>query len=98
MLFDGFACNRRSQLQAHTGSSGLRFVSSKAADLYSLFHARGSPLWDECEAQSDDAVHGEPDWVLAAQPAADYEVDRLANWWWSEAAISMRCGVARRLH
>ena len=31
--------------------------------------ARGPPLWDDCDAQVDDAVHIEPDWDLVAQPA-----------------------------
>ena len=42
--------------------------------------ARGPPLWDDCDAQSDDGVHIEPDWDLAAQAAPDYEVDRRINW------------------
>ena len=41
--------------------------------------ARGPPLWDDCDAQSD-GVHIEPDWDLAAQAAPDYEVDRRINW------------------
>ena len=42
--------------------------------------ARGLPLWEDCDAQPDDAVHGEPDWDLAAQPAPDYEPDQRVNW------------------
>ena len=42
--------------------------------------ARGPPLWDDCDAQVDDRVQGEPDWDLAAQPAPDYEVDQRINW------------------
>jgi hypothetical protein len=42
--------------------------------------ARGPAMWDDCDAQSDGAVHGEPDWDLAAQPAPDYEVDQRINW------------------
>ena len=42
--------------------------------------ARGPPLWDDCDAQVDDRVQGEPDWDLAAQPAPDYEVDQRVSW------------------
>ena len=42
--------------------------------------ARGPPLWDDCDAQSNDGVHIEPDWDLAAQAAPDYEVDQRINW------------------
>ena len=42
--------------------------------------ARGSPLWDECDAQMSDGVEVEPDWATdwdgAAQPVPDYEVDQ----------------------
>jgi len=38
--------------------------------------ARGPPLWRDCDAQKGDGVRVEPDWDLAAQPAADYEVDQ----------------------
>jgi hypothetical protein len=31
-------------------------------------------LWDDCDAQTDDGVHIEPDWDLAAQAVPDYEV------------------------
>ena len=38
--------------------------------------ARGPPLWDDCsDAQTDEEVHIEPDWDLAAQPAPDFKVD-----------------------
>ena len=42
--------------------------------------ARGPPLWDDCEAQTNEGVHIEPDWDLAAQPAPDYEVDQRVSW------------------
>ena len=43
--------------------------------------ARGPLLWDDCsDAQTDEAVHIEPDWDLAAQPAPDFEVDQRVNW------------------
>ena len=42
--------------------------------------ARGPPLWDDCDAQTDEGVHIEPDWDLAAQPAPDFEVDQRVNW------------------
>jgi hypothetical protein len=42
--------------------------------------ARGPPLWDDCEAQTNEGVHIEPDWDLAAQPAPDYEVDQRISW------------------
>jgi Putative transposase len=42
--------------------------------------ARGPPLWQDCGAQVGEATKIGPDWDLAAQPAADYEVDRLVNW------------------
>lgn len=42
--------------------------------------ARGPPLWDDCDAQTDEGVHIGPDWDLAAQPAPDYEVDQRINW------------------
>ena len=28
--------------------------------------ACGPPLWDDCDAQTDEGVHIEPDWGLAA--------------------------------
>ena len=42
--------------------------------------ARAPPLWDDCDAQTDEGVHIEPDWDLAAQPAPDFEVDQRINW------------------
>ena len=42
--------------------------------------ARGPPLWDDCDARTDDGVHIEPDWDLAAQAAPGYEVDQRINW------------------
>jgi hypothetical protein len=42
--------------------------------------ACGPPLWDGCDAQTDEGVHIEPDWDLAAQTAPDYEVDQRINW------------------
>jgi hypothetical protein len=43
--------------------------------------ARGPPLWDDCDAQTDGGAQNEPaDWDLAAQPAPDYEVDQRINW------------------
>ena len=43
--------------------------------------ARGPPLWDDCsEEQTDEAVHIEPDWDLAAQPAPNFEVYQRVNW------------------
>ena len=43
--------------------------------------ARGPPLWDDCDAQTDEGVQNEPaDWDLAAQPAPDYEVDQRISW------------------
>jgi len=42
--------------------------------------ARGPPLWDDCDAQTDEGVCIEPDWDLAAQPAPDYEVDQRISW------------------
>jgi hypothetical protein len=43
--------------------------------------ARGPPLWEDCsDAQTDEGVHIEPDWDLAAQPAPDYEVDQRISW------------------
>ena len=39
--------------------------------------ARGPPLWDDCDAHTNEGMHIEPaDWDLAAQPAPDYEVDQ----------------------
>ena len=46
-----------------------------------IFPAGAPPLWDDCsDAQTDEGVHIEPDWNLAAQPAPDYEVDQRVNW------------------
>ena len=43
--------------------------------------ARGPPLWDDCsDAHTDEEVHIEPDWDLAAQPTPDFEVDQRINW------------------
>jgi len=42
--------------------------------------ARGPPLWDDCDAQVDDGVQGDPGWDLAAQPAPDHEVDQRVSW------------------
>jgi hypothetical protein len=42
--------------------------------------ARGPPMWDECDAYSDEGTQVEPDWDLAVQPAPDYEVDQRINW------------------
>ena len=42
--------------------------------------ARGPPLWDDCDAQTVEGVHIEPDWDLAAQPAPDFEVDQRVSW------------------
>ena len=43
--------------------------------------ARGPPLWDDCsDAHTDEGVHIEPDWDLAAQPAPDLEVAQRVNW------------------
>ena len=42
--------------------------------------ARGPPLWDDCDAQTDDGVHMEPDWDLAEQAAPDFEVDQRISW------------------
>ena len=41
--------------------------------------ARGPPLWQDRDAQKGDGMQVEPDWGLAAQPAADYEVDQRMN-------------------
>ncbi len=42
--------------------------------------ARGPPLWDDCDAQTDEGVRIKPDWDLAAQPAPDFEVDQRVSW------------------
>jgi hypothetical protein len=38
-----------------------------------IWQARGPPLWDDSDAQTDDGAQIAPDWDLAAQPAPDYE-------------------------
>lgn len=39
--------------------------------------ARGPPLWDDFDAQTDDGAQIEPaDWDLAAQAAPDFEVNQ----------------------
>ena len=46
-----------------------------------IFPARGPPSWGDCsDAVTDEEVHIEPDWNLAAQPAPDYEVDQRISW------------------
>ena len=57
---------------------------------------RGPPLWDDCDAQTDERVHIEPDWDLAAQPAPDFEVDQREKWLIVEATILTRCGLTMR--
>jgi hypothetical protein len=42
--------------------------------------ARGPPLWDDCGAQVGEYSQIKPDWDLAAQPVANYEVDQRVNW------------------
>ena len=42
--------------------------------------ARGSPMWEDFDAQRGEGTQVEPDWDLAAQPAPDYEVDQRINW------------------
>ena len=44
--------------------------------------ARGPPppLWDDCDAHSNDGVHIEPHWDLAEQLAPDFDVDQRVNW------------------
>ena len=42
--------------------------------------ARGPPLWEDCDAQADEAAQIEPDWDLEAQPTPDYELDSQVNW------------------
>jgi hypothetical protein len=43
--------------------------------------ARRSPLWDDCDAQTDDGAQIEPaDWDLEAQPAPDFEVYQRVSW------------------
>ena len=49
-----------------------------------ISQARGPPLWDDCDAQTDEGVQIESDWGAdwdgAAPPAPDYEVDQRVNW------------------
>ena len=45
-----------------------------------IWQARGPPLWDDSDAQTDDGAQIATDWDLAAQPAPDYEVDQRVNW------------------
>ena len=46
------------------------------SELPRIWQARGPPLWDDCsDAKTDEGVHIEPDWDLAAQPAPDFKVD-----------------------
>ena len=46
-----------------------------------ISRARGPPLWDDCDAQTDEGVQIEPaDWDLAAQPAPDFEADQRVSW------------------
>lgn len=42
--------------------------------------ARGSPLWDGCNAQMGDGVDVEPDRDEAAQVAPEDEVDQRVSW------------------
>ncbi len=47
--------------------------------------ARGPPLWDDCDAQTDDGAQIEPadwatEWDGAAQTAPDFEVDQRISW------------------
>ena len=41
--------------------------------------ARGPPLWEDCDAQVGEGAAVEPDWDLAAQATADFEVDQRVN-------------------
>ena len=51
------------------------------SELPHISPARGPPLWDDCDAQTDEGAQNEPaDWDLAAQPAPDFEVDQRINW------------------
>ena len=38
--------------------------------------ARGSPLWDDCDAQMGEGVQIEPEWDLAAQAAPAFNADQ----------------------
>ena len=42
--------------------------------------ARGAPLWEECDAQSDEGTQVEPDWDTVGQPTPDFEVNRQVSW------------------
>ena len=42
--------------------------------------ARGSPLWEDCDAQVGEGTQIEPDCNLAAQPAPEFDVDQRVNW------------------
>jgi len=45
-----------------------------------IFPARGPPLLEGCDAQVDDGVQIEPDWVQAAQPTPDLDLGQSVNW------------------
>ena len=49
-----------------------------------LSPARGPPMWDDRDAQMDDAAQIESDWATdwdgATQPAPDFDVDQRVNW------------------
>lgn len=38
------------------------------------------PLWEDCDAQTDEDSRIGPDWDVPAQPAPDYEVNQRINW------------------
>ena len=43
--------------------------------------ARATAVWDDGgDEQTNEGVHIEPDWDLAAQPVPDYEVDQRVSW------------------
>lgn len=42
--------------------------------------ARGSPLWDELDAQAGERSQIGPDWEVVAQPKPDYEMDQRISW------------------
>jgi hypothetical protein len=42
--------------------------------------ARGSPLWDGCDAQMGEGVVVASDWDEAAHVAPDFEADRRVSW------------------
>ena len=55
-----------------TGGTQIRKILDHigvGSDHPQISPTRGPPLWDDCDAQVDDAVHIEPDWDLVAQPA-----------------------------